>query len=111
MPSPKKHEKKNNFIRRCIHELVHSEGKEPQQALAICYTYWNDRAKKGLDEARAELQFYHFIKGQSTEVILAVCPKCGLVLDYTAHKEAGSGHIKCPSCQQEVTQEHIREVN
>jgi predicted Zn-ribbon and HTH transcriptional regulator len=111
MPKPKNHEKKNDFIRRCVHELVHAEGRKPKEAVAVCYVYWNEHAKKALVRIKSELMFYKFLKGQNIETILAVCPRCGLVLDYTAHKEAGMGYIKCPSCKREITQEHIREVN
>ena len=111
MPKPKKHERKNDYIRRCVHELVHVEGKKPKEAVAICYVYWNARAKKALQDFNAELKFFKFLKGHNTDVYIAICPKCGMMVDFTAQKEAGMGYIKCPTCKKEITQEHIREVN
>lgn len=111
MPKPKKHEKKNDFIRRCVHELVHAEGRKPKEAVAVCYVYWNEHAKKALVQIKSELMFYKFLKGVDTTTVLAVCGRCGYVIDYTAHKEAKMDTIKCPSCKKEITQAHIREVN
>jgi len=111
MPKPRPGERKNDYIRRCVHALVHEEGRKPKEAVAVCYVYWNEHAKKALRQMKAELMFFKFLKGQKTDTYIAVCPRCGLMLDFTAHKEAGMGYISCPSCKKEITQEHIREVN
>jgi len=41
MPKPKKSEEKDDYISRCVKYLMEKEDKEQQQALAICYNYWN----------------------------------------------------------------------
>lgn len=45
MPKPKKYERKKKFISRCIPKLI-NEGKEQDQAIAICYTIIGKRIKK-----------------------------------------------------------------
>lgn len=45
MPTPKKNEKKKDFIKRCI-PYVMDEGRKQDQATAICYSIW-DESKKG----------------------------------------------------------------
>jgi len=48
MPKPRKNENQENFISRCIPELV-GEGREAQQAAAICYSMWAEHSgKKGM---------------------------------------------------------------
>jgi hypothetical protein len=48
MPSPpKKDEKQQEFISRCIAELTENkEGKSPEQRTAMCYSMWRNRNKK-----------------------------------------------------------------
>lgn len=45
MPKPRKNETENDFMKRCVPALI-SEGKEQDQAVAICYSYWKDKDKK-----------------------------------------------------------------
>ena len=45
MPTPRKKEKKNKFISRCISQVV-DEGKDSKQAQAICFSLWENRKKK-----------------------------------------------------------------
>lgn len=48
MPKPGKNENQDQFIARCIPELV-GEGREQGQAVAICYSMWNEHTgKKGM---------------------------------------------------------------
>jgi len=42
MPTPRKGESKKSFISRCM-EVVVGEGKDPDQAYAICNSMWDDR--------------------------------------------------------------------
>lgn len=42
MPTPMKGEDKNEFIGRCI-PILKDEGKEQDQAVAICYSMWEER--------------------------------------------------------------------
>ena len=42
MPTPKKDEKEEEFISRCIRMLVR-EGKDNEQATAICYSIWKNK--------------------------------------------------------------------
>ena len=44
MPRPKKGEKKDDFISRCIPEVM-EEGVEQSQAAAMCNAYWENRSK------------------------------------------------------------------
>ncbi|MEY3370827.1 MAG: hypothetical protein RLZZ361_1497 [Cyanobacteriota bacterium] len=48
MPKPRKNENQDTFIARCIPELVR-EGREQGQAVAVCYSMWNEHSgKKGM---------------------------------------------------------------
>ena len=60
MPTPRKNEKKSDFISRCIPFVIH-EGttKDPKQAAAICHSIWRkhhpgaksrDEINKSIDE-------------------------------------------------------------
>ncbi len=42
MPSVRKGEKRTDFMKRCIPEVV-GEGKEVDQAIAICNSLWENR--------------------------------------------------------------------
>jgi hypothetical protein len=43
MPKPLLNERQEDFIGRCVEELITEEGKSKQQAVAICYSYWNEK--------------------------------------------------------------------
>jgi hypothetical protein len=45
MPKPKKNERKEDFIARCVPVLV-EEGKPQGQAVAICYSMWEEKSAK-----------------------------------------------------------------
>ena len=45
MPIPKKNERKDKFIARCI-PIVIEEGRDKEQATAICYSIWDESKKK-----------------------------------------------------------------
>jgi hypothetical protein len=42
MPKPNKSESKQDFLRRCTADLVDREGKEADQAFAVCNAFWDD---------------------------------------------------------------------
>jgi len=42
MPKPSKSEAKQDFLSRCTAELIESEGREADQAYAMCNAYWDD---------------------------------------------------------------------
>lgn len=44
MPTPNKKENKEEFISRCIRMLIR-EGKDSDQATAICYSLWEHKDK------------------------------------------------------------------
>ena len=46
MPNPKKNEGKQEYLKRCVEELIEKEGREPDQAYAICNSYWNESKNK-----------------------------------------------------------------
>ena len=43
MPKPLLNERQEDFVNRCIEELITEEGKSKPQAVAICYQYWNQK--------------------------------------------------------------------
>jgi DNA-directed RNA polymerase subunit RPC12/RpoP len=108
MPKPRKHEKKNDFIRRCIHDLVHNEGKTSDQALGQCYGVWNEHTKKDLQEVLVGTLFLNFLKNKK-ETIISQCSKCGHNFNYLNEPEAGMGYVKCPLCGDSVQQPGTKE--
>lgn len=46
MPKPKKNESKQDFLSRCTRELVEQEGREQDQAYAMCNAFWDDDKKQ-----------------------------------------------------------------
>lgn len=46
MPKPRKDEKKDAYISRCVSYLITKEGKTAQEAVAVCHSYWENREKK-----------------------------------------------------------------
>jgi len=45
MPTPRKGERKKEFINRCIPMLV-DEGKPQNQAIAQCHSIWDNKEKR-----------------------------------------------------------------
>jgi len=45
LPIPKKNENQSDFINRCIPQVI-GEGREKNQAIAICYSIWDESKKK-----------------------------------------------------------------
>lgn len=53
MPTPNKGENKKDFLARCIPAVIKEEGKPQDQAVAICYSLWDNKSKNskaGLDK-------------------------------------------------------------
>ena len=46
MPHPKSNERKSDFMKRCIPQLI-EEGREQKQAIAICYSIWDREKSNG----------------------------------------------------------------
>jgi hypothetical protein len=44
VPKPRKNETEANFMKRCVPKLI-EEGREQDQAVAICLTMWSDGKK------------------------------------------------------------------
>lgn len=42
MPKPKKNESKQDFLGRCTRELIDKEGRESDQAYAMCNSFWDE---------------------------------------------------------------------
>jgi hypothetical protein len=59
MPTPRKGEKKNKFMSRCISDVM-GEGKEQKQAIAICFSLWSEHEKAEVQELLAEID--NFLK-------------------------------------------------
>jgi hypothetical protein len=45
MPKPSSGETKPEFMKRCVPQVI-NEGKNSDQAVAICNSLWNNRPKK-----------------------------------------------------------------
>ena len=43
MPTPLPYERQEDFIQRCIPELIEKEGRDKAQATAVCYQIWNKK--------------------------------------------------------------------
>ena len=43
MPTPLLNERQEEFINRCIPEIVNEEGKDKSQATAMCYQIWANK--------------------------------------------------------------------
>ena len=54
MPNPRKGEKKDDYISRCIGVLI-NEGKEQDQAVAICNSMWDESKKMSYEDMKVEL--------------------------------------------------------
>ena len=72
MPTPKENEPKEKFMKRCIPMLV-NEGKEPKQAIAICFSIY-DRKDEGASTT-ANLAPYTSKLGLDSDEILPVKKK------------------------------------
>lgn len=46
MPKPNPGESKKDYLSRCISFMIKQENREPKQAAAICYSYWNKLKNK-----------------------------------------------------------------
>jgi len=51
MPKPKKGEKKEDYISRCVKHVMNKEGKSQDQAVAMCHSYW-EQAKEGKEMSK-----------------------------------------------------------
>jgi transcription initiation factor IIE alpha subunit len=104
MPQPKQNEKKNPFISRCVRELVHEEGRDPKQAVAVCYGIWDKHRQKELEAVMANYQFLQWLKGKAPSQTMVQCDHCLIYFEYTAQPEAGMGYVKCPGCGRNIDQ-------
>ena len=43
MPKPLLNERQEDFVNRCVEELISEEGKSKAQSVAICYQYWANK--------------------------------------------------------------------
>jgi DNA-directed RNA polymerase subunit RPC12/RpoP len=46
-------------------------------------------------------------KAELEEKLIAKCKKCGHEFDYLSVQEAGMGYVKCPKCEEAVTQDDL----
>ena len=49
MPYPEKGESKEEYISRCIPYMISKEGKEKDQAVAMCYSFWKEYQPESID--------------------------------------------------------------
>lgn len=60
IPKPRKDEKQDAFIGRCMgDDVMRSEYKDQKQRAAICYGQWRDRLKANAEEARHVFEALH----------------------------------------------------
>lgn len=50
MPRPRKNEEYQEFINRCVEELIRNENRKPAQARVICESFWEESKKENKDE-------------------------------------------------------------
>ena len=43
MPVPNQGERKEDFLKRCVQQLISQEGRKPEQAYAICNSLWENK--------------------------------------------------------------------
>ena len=43
MPTPLPYERQEDFVNRCIPELIEKEGRDNKEATAICYSIWQNK--------------------------------------------------------------------
>lgn len=55
---PKKNEKKQDYINRCVKFLIEKENKKPDQARAQCENMWNEDKKK--KKGKADIKLFDF---------------------------------------------------
>jgi cation transport regulator ChaB/predicted Zn-ribbon and HTH transcriptional regulator len=60
----------------------------------------NENKKKGTPESKN-------YKNANEEKLIAKCKKCGHEFEYLSVQEAGMGYVKCPKCEEAVTQEDL----
>ncbi len=89
MPTPNQNESKDDFIARCIPEVM-GEGYSQDQASAICYTTWDDSKKANIKQA--------------LEAEFVVCSNCKYLIRWKTEKEVRMGYVGCPSCGSQVDQ-------
>ena len=53
MPQPEPGESKNDYLKRCIPELIH-EGRQQNQAIAICYAMYDKHNDKNHKNQKKE---------------------------------------------------------
>lgn len=69
MTTPRSSENEQEFISRCIPEMI-NEGKEQEQATAICYSIWKE--KNNMSET-----YQHTLESFDDKVIWRIgCKKC-----------------------------------
>lgn len=81
MPKPKKNESKQDFLGRCTQEVM-AEGKEQDQAFAVCNAYWDDA--KGTRNAltlSAPVELVHDAKDPDKPKGFAITAYTGNVID------------------------------
>lgn len=104
MTKPRKGEGKNEFISRCVSQLIKEEGREQKQALAICYSYWrrkDESIEESIDKFLIDEHFMsrptgHQYPGAPSTATEMRCNECGKKFK----KKLGRNtfEVKCPKC-------------
>lgn len=100
MPKPKAGEEKNAYISRCVSQLMKDEGKEQEQALAICFSYWERKDEdRSIDIVMEKYLTEHFAAyggGRGDKPTNMKCMECGK--KFTKKIGKNTVEVKCPKC-------------
>lgn len=101
MPKPNQGESKQDFINRCVSELVSEEGKDQDQAVAMCSAIWEEAQKDEQPEPVAgesnPATPEEPVEEPTATKAMVMCPDCGWK---GSEEELVDG--KCPECGKEV---------
>ena len=61
MPTPKKNETRQQWMKRCVPDLI-SENRKQDQAVAICLDMWRDKKETKMEDERKD-KVWKFLKG------------------------------------------------
>jgi len=71
MPTPKKNESKQDYLKRCTAQVVKSEGKDSKSAYAMCNAYWDkSRNQRSALNLAATPEFSEFKEGDKAREFL-----------------------------------------
>jgi len=100
MPIPARNEEKSNFLKRCIRQVI-SEGKTPDQAVAICNSIWKESLKEEMELEKWDRAYINSLP-DSAFVIIEPAYKEGKTKDKNAR------HLPYKDKNGRVDLDHLR---